>query len=112
MLMGVISAEEPVWSLRSVNDHRTDSGIQAAYGDHSVNQANSRPPYQSAVELQSSSSSSSSSDDETNVQLDHPDYFVAGDSGTLGAAAYKRVIPERFANDDDDIFMRSMISNR
>ena len=57
------------------------------------------------------SSSSSSSDDETNVQLDHPDYFVAGDSGTLGAAEYERVIPERFANDDDDIFMRSMIEN-
>lgn len=111
MLLGVISAEEPVWSLRSVNDHRTDSAIQKAYGDHSVKQANARPPYQSAIEISSSSSSSSSSsDDESNVQL-AGDFFVPGDSGTIGAKAYERVIPARFASDDDDIFMRSMIKN-
>ena len=28
--------EMPVWNLRSTNDFRTDSGIQKAYGDHSV----------------------------------------------------------------------------
>ena len=107
-LIGAASAAEPVWSLRSVNDHRTDSTIQKAYGDHSVKQANARPPYQSALEL--SSSSSSSSDDETNVQL-AGDYFVPGDSGTIGASAYKRVTTPRFAADTDDIFMRSMIEN-
>lgn len=111
MFLGVISAEEPVWSLRSVNDHRTDSTIQKAYGDHSTKQANARPPYQSAVEISSSSSSSSSSsDDESNVQLGG-DFFIPNDSGTLGATAYARVIPARFASDDDDIFMRSMIAN-
>jgi hypothetical protein len=109
MFLGVISAEEPVWSLRSVNDHRTDSTIQKAYGDHSTKQANGRPPYQSAVEI-SSSSSSSSSDDESNVQLGG-DFFIPNDSGTLGAKTYERVIPARFAADDDDIFMRSMIAN-
>ena len=108
LLIGAASAAEPVWSLRSVNDHRTDSTIQKAYGDHSVKQANSRPPYQSALEL--SSSSSSSSDDETNVQLGG-DYFVPGDSGTMGAKAYERVITPRFSADTDDIFMRSMIEN-
>ena len=107
-LIGAASAAEPVWSLRSVNDHRTDSTIQKAYGDHSTKQANSRPPYQSALEL--SSSSSSSSDDETNVQL-AGDYFVPGDSGMIGASAYERVITPRFAADTDDIFMRSMIEN-
>ena len=107
-LIGAASAAEPVWSLRSVNYHRTDSTIQKAYGDHSVKQANARPPYQSALEL--SSSSSSSSDDETNVQL-AGDYFVPGDSGTIGASAYKRVTTPRFAADTDDIFMRSMIEN-
>ena len=111
MFLGVISAEEPVLSLRSVNDHRTDSTVQKAYGDHSVKQANARPPYQSAMMLESSSSSSSSSsDDEANVQL-AGDYFVPGDSGTLGAKAYKRVITPRFSADTDDIFMRSMIEN-
>merc|ERR1719263_1256568 len=42
------------------------------------------------------------------VQLDdwHP-----GQHEMLGAAAYERVTPARFASDDDDIFMRSMIQN-
>ena len=37
-LLGMVSAYEgePVWSLRSVNDHRTDSEIQKGYGDHST----------------------------------------------------------------------------
>ena len=48
--LGVAAANEPVWSLRSVNDHKTDSSIQAAYGDHSIKQANARPPYQSAIQ--------------------------------------------------------------
>ena len=42
---------EKVWSLKSINDHRTDSQIQKAYGDHSTKQANARPPYQSAAQL-------------------------------------------------------------
>ena len=110
VFLGVASAAEPVWSLRSVNDHRTDSTIQKEYGDHSVKQANGRPPYQSAAQLaESDSESDSSDDDEANVQL-QGDYFKPGFSGTVGAAAYSRVMPERFASDDDDIFMRSMIA--
>ena len=50
VFLGVAAANEPVWSLRSVNDHKTDSGIQAAYGAHSIKQANARPPYQSAIQ--------------------------------------------------------------
>ena len=51
---------------------------------------------------------SESDDDETAIQLNdwHP-----GQSGTLGKAEYKRVVTPRFATDDDDIFMRSMIEN-
>merc|ERR1711934_377713 len=47
-------------------------------------------------------------DDELNLQLNdwHP-----GQHEMLGANAYERVTPARFANDDDDIFMRSMIQN-
>merc|ERR1719443_2656106 len=112
VFLGAVSAEEPVWSLRSVNDHRTDSTIQAAYGEHSVNQANSRPPYQSAMQVDESESESDSSDDEEMVQTGKEgDYFAAGFSGTTGAAAYERVVPDRFSSDSDDIFMRSMITN-
>merc|ERR1719213_786226 len=50
-LLGHASAAEPVWSLASVQNHRTDSEIQKAYGDHSTEKANSRPPYQSALQL-------------------------------------------------------------
>jgi hypothetical protein len=41
-LVGAISGEnlkylgDKTWSLKSVNDHRTDSTIQKAYGDHST----------------------------------------------------------------------------
>jgi hypothetical protein len=107
VFLGVASAAEPVWSLRSVNDHRTDSTIQAAYGEHSTSQANARPPYQSAMQMDESDSESDSSDDESMVQTE--DYFKPGFTGTIGAAAYSRVTPERFSSDDDDIFMRSMI---
>jgi hypothetical protein len=67
--------------------------------------AYNRPTYESNVEV-----STSSSDDESNVQLGG-DFFIPNDSGTLGAATYSRVTPARFASDDDDIFMRSMIEN-
>merc|ERR1711934_1238820 len=50
-LLGFVAAEEPVWSLESVQNHRTDSTVQKAYGDHSTDKANARPPYQSAVQL-------------------------------------------------------------
>jgi len=36
--------------------------------------------------------------------------WPASESGTLGPYGYEREVPERFANDDDDIFMRSMIN--
>merc|ERR1712032_120799 len=34
----------------------------------------------------------------------------ASESGTIGPYGYERELPERFQNDDDDIFMRSMIN--
>ena len=110
VFIGVASAGEPVWSLRSVNDHRTDSTIQAAYADHSTSQANSRPPYQSAALLGESESDSDSSDDEEEL-VGLGDYFKPGFSGTIGASAYSRTTTPRFSSDDDDIFMRSMIEN-
>jgi hypothetical protein len=46
-----------------------------------------------------------------NVQLGDDKYFHAGETGSLGAKEYARVVPPRFSSDNDDIFMRSMISN-
>ena len=38
-------------------------------------------------------------------------YFLPNHDGMIGAGGYERVIPLRFASDEDDIFMRSMIEN-
>jgi hypothetical protein len=120
-------AAQPVWGLRSVLDHRTDAKFMETFGNHATNQANARPPLRSHVEVDESSSSSdsssskssdsSSSDDKKkNVQLeddeevDHSgEFFKATEHEKLGDGGYKRVTPSRFAGDEDDIFMRSMI---
>ena len=47
----------------------------------------------------------------TNAIKIEGDYFKPGFSGTIGSSAYERVTTERFAADDDDIFMRSMIES-
>ena len=116
VFVGLVSAEEPVWSLRSVNDHRTDSTVIMGYQGHSVKQADARPPYQSTAQLDAEADSSSSSSSDSAVQLgddevDHSgEFFAPGQHDMLGAGEYKRVTPARFAADDDDIFMRSMIN--
>ena len=113
-LLGLASAStaEPVWSLRSVNDHKTDSEVQKAYGDHSVKQANGRDPYDSTLaQVDSESSDSDSSDDDAaNVQLDKW-YTTFDEDKNVSDHGYKRVTSTRFAADTDDIFMRSMIQN-
>ena len=54
-LLGSTSAftadTKPVWGLRSVKDHRVDSGIQKEYGIASTEAANARPPLQSNVQF-------------------------------------------------------------
>jgi hypothetical protein len=42
-------ADQPVWGLRSVNDHRTDQSLQIDFGNHATSQANARPPLRSHV---------------------------------------------------------------
>ena len=45
-------------------------------------------------------------------EVDHSnEFFTPGQHDMLGGGEYKRVVPARFAADDDDIFMRSMIKN-
>ena len=38
---------KPIWALRSVNDHRTDTAVQKGYGDYSTKMANARPALRS-----------------------------------------------------------------
>ena len=110
VFLGVVSAgpltikDQPVWGLRSVQDHRTDSQVQKAYGDHSTKSSNAnQKEYTNLLQLDSESESESS-DDEM-VQ------FLGAHEHGRPDNEYKRVIPDRFSKDDDDIFMRSMIAN-
>mmetsp|Transcript_18506 Transcript_18506/g.31679 ORF Transcript_18506/g.31679 Transcript_18506/m.31679 type:complete len:215 (-) Transcript_18506:113-757(-) len=118
VLVGLVAAEEPVWSLRSVQDHRTDSQVQKAYGDHSTKQADGRPPYQSAMQMSESDSESDSETEYEHLQVrgddeeeDHSDeFFAPHESSKADDATYTRQVPARFSSDADDLFMRSMIS--
>merc|ERR1712166_873326 len=86
-LLSTAAAERPVWGLRSVNDHRTDSKVQKEYGDASTNAANARNPQTSSlVQLESDSSDS---DDDFVQQRD----FFPRDNGHAG---YERQIPVQF----------------
>jgi hypothetical protein len=113
IFIGAISATqylgEPIWSLKSVQDHRTDSVVQKGYGDHSTKAANARPPYQSNIHLnEESESSDSDSDDETeNLQTQ---YFKPTETGKM-EGKYTRVIPARLVGDEDDLLLRSVFNN-
>merc|ERR1740133_428854 len=61
---------EDVWSLRSVNDHKTDSQLQGDFGTTATGSANARPPLRSHVELNESSSSSDSSSSKSSSSSD------------------------------------------
>jgi len=50
-LLGLVSADEPVWKLSSVLGHRGDQEDQNGYGSYSTEMANGRPPYKSTVQL-------------------------------------------------------------
>jgi len=114
----LVGKDEKVWQLTSVLGHRTDQAVQKDYGDFSTSAADARPPYKSTVQLDSESESDSDSDDDSNVALGsdkvinkHPIYNAwesIKDGGPDGK--YERKITSNFANDNDDIFMRSMIT--
>ena len=65
-LIGLVSADDTrtVWSLQSVQDHRSDSVFQHTFGDYATEAANARPPYRSHVQEDSEDDDSSSSSDE------------------------------------------------
>ena len=125
IFIGAISATkylgEPVWSLKSVQDHRTDSTVQKGYGDHSTKAADARPPYQSNIHLnedEDSSSDSESCDDDSESGSDtesesetiQTQYFKPTEHGKMGGK-YTRVIPARFSSDEDDLLLRSVFNN-
>jgi len=90
------------------------------YASYSTEKADTRPPYQSTVQVEDSSDSDSDSesDDEAvglaadKVIDEHPIYN-AWESIKDGAAdgKYERVVTPHFSGDSDDIFMRSMIKS-
>jgi hypothetical protein len=115
-LVGLISARDTtkVWELRSVLSHRDEAVLQKNFGDVTTERANSRPPMRSHIMTaanQASSSSSSSSSDDEDLQLRDGDFpnLKPGDPYPLSHNGGKRLIPERFSADSDDLFMRSML---
>jgi len=55
--------------------------------------------------------SDSDSDDEQDVQIGQIDNFAAWESEHGSAGGYERKLPERFSEERDDTFMRSLIEN-
>ena len=100
LFIGAVSAEAPVWSLRSVNEHRADSTIQQMYGDFSTSQANGRDPYESTF-IQFPT---------YKEEVDHSGELFKASQSKQFENGYSRVVTDRFSSDSDDIFMRSMIS--
>ena len=102
-LLGYASAVRvaPVWSLRSVNEHKADSAAQAGYAAYSTEQANSRDPYDSDIDGLV----------QLNSQVALDKWYTIFDEDKNVDHGYERVTTNRFAADTDDIFMRSMIQN-
>uniref|UniRef100_A0A7S3IF60 EF-hand domain-containing protein n=1 Tax=Strombidium inclinatum TaxID=197538 RepID=A0A7S3IF60_9SPIT len=118
-LLGLVSAKDTttVWSLQSVQDHRDDAAFQHTFGDSATAAANARPPYRSHVQEESSDDDSSSSDEDLQLRGDDEEeedhskeFYKAFESGRLDGK-YERVIPDIYAADTDDLFMRSMLKN-
>ena len=111
VFIGAVSAAEPVWSLRSVNDHEGNIDVQKSYAEYSTGKADKleRPSENSNVQLESDSDSDSSDSDEENVQIG--DWYTVYDSGQAFNGKYERVVTDRFSADTDDVFMRSVIAN-
>ena len=82
-----------VWELRSVLSHRDEAVLQKNFGDATTNRANSRPPMRSHLMV--------SDGDFPNLRpgMAYPESHNEG----------KRLIPDRFSADSDDLFMRSML---
>ena len=109
-LIGVISAEEPVWTLRSVNSNAANAKEQAAYADHSTKSSEKNVHDWTKVQVDSDES------EQENVQLNGDDsesdhskeFYNAWNAVKDEEEGYHRAIPAYFSGDSDDLFMRSM----
>ena len=97
-LIGVISADEPVWSLRSVNSNAANAKEQAGYGGYSTKMSNDKMKDWTHVQVESDSEDS----EDNNVQLggedgeesDHSkEFYVPWDSVPDDIDGYHRVLP-------------------
>jgi hypothetical protein len=92
--------------------------IAALLAAASIEEVNAITVYTTSGQVAYVSEDTEGDDDDSNVQLagssdeevDHSnEYFLPGQHEMLGGGGYERVTPARFAQDSDDIFMRSMI---
>ena len=117
-LIGAISANEPIWQLRSVNSNAANAKEQAAYGEYSAKQSNEKVGEWTHVQtkMQVDSDSERDHSDDEAIQLggddsesDHSkEFYNAWNAVKDEEEGYHRVIPSYFSGDDDDLFMRSM----
>ena len=109
-LIGVISAEEPVWSLRSLNSNAANAKEQAAYADNATKASEKNVHDWTKVQVDSDES------EQENVQLNGDDsesdhskeFYNAWNAVKDEEEGYHRAIPAYFSGDSDDLFMRSM----
>jgi hypothetical protein len=113
-LIGLVSADEPIWALLSVTDNAEDAKEVSSYVNYATEQSNKR--IKDSTHLQVYDNLSSDDEEETNVQLNGDDsesdhskeFYNAWDAVKDEEEGYHRALPAYFSGDGDDLFMRSM----
>ena len=112
-LIGLVSADEPIWALLSVTDNAEDAKEVSSYVNYATEQSNKR--IKDSTHLQVYDNLSSDDEEETNVQLNGDDsesdhskeFYNAWDAVKDEEEGYHRALPAYFSGDGDDLFMRS-----
>lgn len=116
-LLGAASIEE----VNAITVFTSNGAVAYAAASDSDSKSDSESDSNSESSDSDSDGSSSSDDDKKLIQLndvgdkewdgvDHSgEFFQPGQHEMLGGGGYERQTPKRFAADNDDIFMRSMI---
>jgi hypothetical protein len=106
-LLGLVSADEPVWKLSSVLGHRDDQTVQNGYGSYSTEAANSRPPYKSTIQIDGkdepvwSLSSVNGHKDDSGVQKNYGSYSTEKANGRPPYQSTAQVESDSESSDSD-----------